>query len=194
MISADQIKTLRGKTGAGITDIKRALEESGGDLAKAEELIARKLGSAAAKKATRETGAGIVESYIHSNGRVGAMIEIFCETDFVGRNPQFKELAHDIAMHITAMSPQYLSLESVSSDVWEKQKSYYVEEVEKLNKPQEIQNQIVEGKLKAYFGAASLMEQPFIKEQDKTVNTVVKEAIGRFGENIKVGKFVRFEI
>lgn len=193
-ITAEQIKELREKTGAGISDVRKALEEHGGNMEKAMQAIQRKLGSAAEKKATRETKAGLVEVYVHSNGRVGAMLELFCETDFVARNPAFKELAHDLAMHIAAMSPLYLSLDTVPEDMMRVEKSRFAEEVQKLNKPSNITKEIIDGKLKAYFGEIAFLEQPFVKDQDKTVVIVINEAIGRFGENIKVGKFVRFEI
>lgn len=149
MITAQQIKTLREKTGAGIADVKKALEETQGDMDKAFGLIEQKLGSAAIKKATRATGAGLVEAYIHSNSRIGALVEIFCETDFVARNPLFKEFAHDIALHIAAMDP--------------------------------IDAEILHG-------------QPFVKDPGKTIGDLLNEAIGRFGENMKIGKFVRFEL
>lgn len=194
MISAAQIKELREKTGAGISDIKKALEESGGDMDKAFSIIERKLGSAAVKRAGRSTGAGLVEAYIHSNGRVGTMVELLCETDFVARNPLFKELAHDLAMHVAAMSPAYLTLDSVPTDIWQAEKSNFEAEVKKMGKPAQISEQIVEGKLKTHFGAMTLFEQPFVKVQEKTVGQLLNEAIGRFGENIKVGQFVRFEI
>jgi len=161
MISANQIKELREKTGAGISDVKKALEESGGDMDKAEKWIERKLGNAAVKKAGRETRAGLVDAYIHSNGRIGALVEIFCETDFVARNPAFKEFVHDIAMHIAAMHLLSSSPDAAEGD--------------------EVDFQ-------------TLLEQPFVKDQSKTVEQVLNEAIGRFGENIKIGKFVRFEL
>jgi len=148
-ITANQIKELRDKTGAGISDIKKALEDSEGDAEKAYTLIEKKLGSLAAKKATRETRAGLVDAYIHSNGRLGVLVEFYCETDFVARNPEFKEFAHEIAMHIAAMDPEKLDL---------------------------------------------LLLQPFVKNESKTVGEVVNEAMGKFGENIKIGDFVRFAI
>lgn len=193
-ITAQQVKTLREKTGAGMADVKKALEEAAGDMDKAFTLIERKLGSAAIKKATRATGAGIVESYIHSNGRVGALVEIFCETDFVARNPLFKEFAHDIALHIAAMNPLYLSLNAVPADLWEAEKNRFEEEAGKLGKPAEIRDQIVDGKLKSHFGALSLLTQPFVKDQDKTVGEHLNESIGKFGENMKIGRFVRLEL
>ena len=148
-ISAQQIKDLREKTGAGIADVKKALEEAKEDMEKAFELIERKLGSSAVKKASRETMAGLVEAYIHTNGRVGSLVEVFCETDFVARNPAFKEFAHGLALHIAAMQDE-------------------------------------EG--------MPLLSQPFVKDQSKTVEQIVAEAIGKFGENIKIGNFTRFEV
>lgn len=193
-ISTQQIKELRDKTGAGISDAKKALEENGGDLEKAVKAIEHKFGGTALKKASRETKAGLVEAYVHSNGRVASLIELYCETDFVARNPDFKALAHALAMQVAAMNPLYLSLETIPADVWQEEKNRFEEEVRKLGKPQEIQTGIVEGKLKAYFGGRCLLDQPFIREQEKTVAAVITEAIGRFGENIRVGKFSRLEI
>ena len=194
MVSAKDIKELREKTGAGIADVKKALEESSGDAAKAELWLERKLGSTAIKKASRETKAGIVETYLHSNGRIGSMVELFCETDFVARNPDFKKLAHDLAMHIAATSPLYMSLDSVPARAWDAEKIRFEEEVAKMDKPENIKNNIVSGKLKTYFGGLSLLSQPFVKDEERAVGDIVNEAIGRFGENIKVGMFARFEI
>ena len=194
MISAEQIKTLREKTGAGISDIKKALEESGGDMQRAAEVIERRMASVAVKKAGRETNACVVDAYIHSNGKVGTLIELRCETDFVARNPAFRALAHDIAMHVAAMSPLYLSLESVAQDVWHAEKARCEKEERNMNKSVAIAQEIVDGKLKAYFGARALLSQPFVKDQDKTVGEVINEAIGKFGENISLIRFIRFEL
>ncbi len=194
MIKASDIKKLREKTGAGIADVKKALEESRGDMTQATERLLRKLGSAAGKKAARETRAGRIETYLHSNGKIGSMVEIFCETDFVARNPEFKALAHDIAMHIAAMNPLYASFDSVPKEIWDAERARFEEEIRSLEKPEHIKKEIIEGKLKAHFGSLSLMSQPFIKDQEKTVGDIVNEAIGRFGENIKIGRMSRFEI
>ena len=194
VISAQQIKDLREKTGAGIADVKKALEEANGEFAKAFELIERKLGSAAVKKAGRETGAGLVDAYIHSNHKVGALIEVFCETDFVAKTPAFKEFVHDLALHIAAMRPVYLSIDLVPENLWQAEKAKVAEEVSAMDKPENIKNQIIEGKLNTYFGSLSLLSQPFVKDQDKKIEQVIAEAIGRFGENIKVGNFTRFEV
>lgn len=194
MISAQQIKELREETGAGVSDIKKALEESGGDMTAARAAIDRRLGNAAGKRAGRETAAGVVDAYIHSNSRVGVLVELFCETDFVARSPAFVALAHDIALHIAAMNPLYLSQDAVPADIMAAERRRCEEEARQSGKPALIQTQIAEGKLKSYFGALSLLDQQFVKDQDKTVITIINEAIGRFGENIKVGKFTRFEL
>ena len=194
MVLAKDIKELREKTGAGIADVKKALEESGGDAAKAELWLERNLGSVAVKKASRETKAGVIEMYLHSNGRISSMVELFCETDFVARNQDFKKLAHDLAMHIAATSPLYVSLDSVPASAWDAEKIRFEEEVAKMDKPENIKNNIVSGKLKTHFGGLSLLSQPFVKDEDRAVGDIVNEAIGRFGENIKVGRFARFEI
>ena len=194
MVTAQQIRELREKTGAGVSDIKKALEESKGDIAKATDSIERKLGLSAGKRAGRETGAGIVESYIHSNSRVGVLVELLCETDFVARNPAFKSFAHDVALHIAAMRPVYLSLDVVPADMWQSEKGRFTEEVATLKKPKNILDQIIEGKLKSHFGNMTLLDQSFVKDQDKTVGEVLNETIGKFGENIRIGRFIRFEI
>ena len=193
-ISAQLIKELREKTGAGVSDVKKALEEAKGDTARALEIIERKLGGSAGKRAGRVTTAGLVESYIHSNNRLGVLVELFSETDFVARNAGFKELAHDIALHIAAMRPLYLSLDSVPREQWEVEKDRFTEEANTLNKPANIIEQIIDGKLKAHFGAYSLLDQLFVKNPDKTVGQVLNESIGRFGENITIGRFVRLEM
>lgn len=194
VISTEDIKLLREKTGAGISDVKKALEESGGDTEKALKAIERKLGSSALKKSGRETRSGLVDAYIHSDGKIGAMVEVWCETDFVARNPAFKEFVHDLALHVAAMRPSYRSLEEVPKEIWDQEKERFQEEVRGMDKPQAVRDQIVEGKLKAYFGALALLEQPFVKDQDKKVRDVLNETIGRFGENLKIGRFVRIDL
>lgn len=194
MISAQQIKELRERTGAGVSDVKKALEEHNGDSDKAFAALERKLGADAVKRAGRATEAGLVETYIHSNGRIGAMVEILCETDFVARTSQFKGLAHDIAMHIAATRPLYLSLDTIPQEVWNAEKGNIEEETRKMDKPHAVLEQIIDSKIKSHFGALSLLTQPFIKDQDKTVGDIINEASGRFGENVKIGRFARFEI
>ncbi len=163
-ISATTIKELRGRTSAGIMDCKRALEEAGGDLDKAADILAKQGIASAVKKATRSTEEGIVESYIHSGGRIGVLVEVNCETDFVARTPDFKELAHDLAMQIAAMSPEYVD----SADVPQGEDADSQEIV--------------------------LMKQPFIKDPTKSIADLVNEGIGRLGENIRVRRFTRFSL
>lgn len=194
IISAQQIKELREKTGAGMADIKKALEEGGGDSIKAIGIIERRLGNIAGKKMGRETHAGLIESYMHSNNRMASLVEIFCETDFVARSPAFKEFAHGIAMHVAAMNPLYLSLDMVPRDLWESEKSRFEHEAKALGKPSHIVDEIVEGKLTTHFGSFSLMSQEFVRDPDKSVQEIVHEAIGKFGENITIGRFVRFAL
>lgn len=193
-VSAQQIKELRDKTGAGVSDVKRALEESGGDEERAIKLIEQRLGHIAGKKSSRTAGIGIVESYVHSNARVASLVEVYCETDFVAKSPAFREFAHAVALQVAAMRPLFLTIEDVPKELWEVERMRIVEEVAALGKPSAIQEEIVKGKLHAYFGPLSLMEQAFVKDQDKTVREMLNESIGRFGENIKIGRFVRFEV
>ncbi len=193
-ISAQEIKDLRERTGAGIGDVKKALEESGGDSVKAFEWLARKFGGIAAKKSSRETSAGLIDAYIHSNGRVGVLLELHCETDFVERNPAFKALAHDLSLHIAAMNPLYVSFDEVPKEVWSAEESRIKEEVRALDKSADVMAEIIDGKLKAHFGSLALLTQLFVKNQDKTVAEFLNEAIGRFGENIRVERFIRLEL
>ena len=157
-------------------------------------MIEKKLGSLAGKRVGRKTGAGIVDAYIHSDKRIGVLVELFSETDFVARNPEFVMLAHGLALHIAALGPQYLSRDSVPDEIVNAERARFEEEVQRLGKPEKIMREIIDGKLASHFGAVSLLEQPYIKDQDKTVREVINEAIGKFGENIQVGRFVRFEL
>ncbi|MCH8186835.1 MAG: translation elongation factor Ts [Chloroflexi bacterium] len=163
-VSVEAIKELREQTGAGIMDCKRALQESKGDLARAEEILRERGGASAAKKASRATNQGVVESYIHSGGRIGAIVEVNCETDFVARTPEFKELAHDLAMQVAAMSPLYVDDSEIPDG----------DEVD----PQQ----------------ACIMQQPFIKDPSQTVQDLVNEAISKLGENVRVRRFTRFSL
>ncbi len=194
MITAQHIKELREKTGAGVADVKKALEDAKGDPGRALEFIQRTFGTAAEKKAGRETGAGVVDAYIHSNSRIGVLVEVLCETDFVSRTARFRALAHDIALHIAAMRPLWVSLDAVPRDAWEAEKRRFEEEAAALGKPAHIAQEVVDGKLRSYFGALTLMEQSFVKDENRTVGQVLRDAVGQFRENIKIGKFVRFEI
>ncbi|MBI2099030.1 elongation factor Ts [Candidatus Uhrbacteria bacterium] len=194
MIDASTIMKLRELTGAGIVEAKKALEAAGGDINKAIEALRKKGVVKAAEKGVRETREGRVHSYIHSNGKVGALLEVLCETDFVARNETFKELCHDLAMQIAAANPLYVSSADVPPEVVEKEKEVYSSGVEHSGKPAEIVNKIVEGKLAKYFSDVCLLNQTFIKDEDITVEERIKAAIAKLGENIRVRRFVRFSL
>jgi elongation factor Ts len=192
-ITTEQIKKLRDETGVSVMQCKKALEEAGGDMEKAKIILRKISKQSADKKSGRTLGAGTVASYIHSNGGVGAMVELLCETDFVARNEDFKALARDLAMHVTALSPEYLRME----DVKEEDKTTARELFEKdiySKKPKEIRDKIMEGKLSAYFGEKVLLEQAFIKNPEVTIGTLVEQANQKFGERTEIGRFVRFSI
>jgi elongation factor Ts len=189
-----QVKELRDLTGASIMDCRNALEEAKGDFNKAQEILKKKGVAIAEKKEARETKAGLIEAYIHANGKIGVLIDLRCETDFVAKNPLFKELAHDLALQVAAMSPIYVSEADIPEDLLNKEKEAYLAEFKDSNKPEKIINQIIEGKLQKWYQEVCLIHQPFIKNQDQKVSEVIKEYIAKIGENIKVNRFVRFEI
>ncbi len=193
-ITAQMIKELREKTGAGIVDCKKALQEANGDMEKAVEILRKKGAAKAAKKAERATAEGAVFSYIHAGGKVGVLVELNCETDFVARNETFKELGHEIAMQIAAMSPEYVSKEEVPSEVVEKEKEILKEQALSEGKPEHIVEKIVEGRLSKFYSEKCLLEQPWIKDDSKTVADLIKEYITKLGENIRVKRFCRFEV
>lgn len=193
-MSLEKIKTIREKTGAGMVDIKKALVEANGDEEKAIELL-RKSGQAkAVKKSERTAKEGIVASYIHSNKRVGVIIKLLCETDFVARNSDFQELAKDIAMHVAAMNPKFLKPEDVSSEIVEKEKEIWTEQLKNEGKPEAMFGRIMEGKEKKFREEAALLSQPFVKNPDITIGELVAEKIGVIGENIQIGEFIRYEL
>jgi len=185
---------LRQMTGAGMMDCKTALEETGGDLEKAAEALRKKGIAKASKRGERETREGLVATYIHGNGKLGVMVEILCETDFVARNEEFKKFANDIAMHIAALNPLYLSPEDVPQEIVNKEKEIYAEEFAGSGKPQNIIDNIINGKLQKYFEEVCLLKQRYIKDEDTTIEDFVKHKIGVIGENVKIGRFARFEI
>jgi len=194
-ISAQQVKDLRIKTGVGFMECKQALQETGGDNEKAIEYLRKKGISTAAKKAGRETSQGLIHSYIHGNGRIGVLLEINCETDFVARTPDFKEFIKDMAMQIAAFSPQYVKREDVPPEIIEKEREIYRSQLEDGKKPPQIIDKIVSGKLeKNFFEKACLIEQPFIRDDKKMVKDILTEAIAKLGENIIIRRFVRFEL
>lgn len=187
------IQELRASTGAGIMAAKKALEEANGDAAKAAEILRKKGIAKAADKAGRETKAGLVDGYIHM-GRVGAIVEVNCETDFVARTDDFKTLVHDIAMQVAASNPQYLAAEDVPKEVISKEKRLLAEADEVKGKPKDVTDKIVAGKLEKYLSEVCLHNQAFIKDPDKTVAEVVAEAVAKLGENIQIARFTRFEL
>ena len=194
MSTIDQIKQLRERTGAGIVDVKKALEEADGNEDKAIELLRKRGKEKALKKSDRAAGEGVIAAYVHSNHRVGAIVRLLCETDFVARNEEFKALAQDIAMHITAANPQYLKPEDVPQELVEKEKEIWNAQLESEKKPAEIMAMIMEGKEKKFREEISLLTQPFVKNPDQTVGELITEKIGKIGENIQIGDFSRLEL
>lgn len=191
----DRVKALRDETGISIMQCKKALEDAGGDRDKALMALRKKSGDIAAKKSDRALGAGVIAAYIHANGSVGAMLELSCETDFVSKNPEFKQLAYDIAMHAAAMNPRYVRMEDVSNAEREKVAGFFKEEVDAMKgKSEEIKQKALEGKLDAYFKEQTLLEQPYVKDPSVTVGQMITSAIQKFGENIHVTRFSRFAV
>ena len=192
MIDAKMVSELRAMTGAGIVESKKALDETGGDMAAAAELLRKKGIAKAGSKSERATSEGLVYAYVHGNGKVGAMVEVLCETDFVARTDGFMELCHELALQIAAMNPLYVASADVPPEMLEKEKEIYAEEFAGSSKPPEMVAKIVEGKLGKWYSEVCLMNQAYIKDEDKTVEEVVKEAIAKTGENIQIKRFTRF--
>lgn len=195
MIDAKTVGELRARTGAGIVDCKKALEAAGGDMEKAMEEL-RKSGAmkAAKKSAERETAEGVIHAYVHSDGKIGAMIELQCETDFVARNDAFQELAHDLAMQIVATDPEWVSPEQVPADRVDAMKSMFAEELANDTKPDDIKQKIIDGKLAKWFEESTLMKQPWVKDDGKTIESLIQERIATIGEKIVVARFVRYQL
>jgi elongation factor Ts len=193
-ISAKDVKELRERTGAGMMECKAALEETGGDQEKAIDILRAKGAAKAAKRSAREASEGAVGSYIHMGGRIGVLVEINCETDFVARNEEFQRLVRDIALHIAAASPVAVSREDVPADEVERERSVYREQMRESGKPEKIWDKIVEGKLEKYFQEVVLLEQPFVKDPDITVGQLVTQAGAKTGENIVVRRFTRYSL
>ena len=194
MVTTDEIKELREKTGVSVMQCKKALEEAKGDVEKAVLLLRKVSKEIASKKQGRALGAGVVASYIHGDGRIGVLLELSCETDFVSRNSEFRELANDISMHVAAMSPQFLREEDITDIDRKKVEEVFLEEVEKTGKPHDIKKKILEGKLDAYFKEKTLLTQPFIKEPEITIRELIERAIQKTGERIEVSRFARFSL
>jgi len=192
-ISASMVKELRGRTGAGMMDCKKALVESNGDMEKAIEYLREKGIAKAAKKAGRIAAEGIVDAYIHGDGRIGVLLEVNIETDFAAKNEEFRSFVKDIAMQIAAMNPRYVRREEVPAEEIAKEREILKAQAMNEGKPEHIAEKIVEGRLEKFFNEVCLLEQPFIKDNDKTVEEVLKEKIAKIGENINIRRFVRFE-
>lgn len=193
-VDAKLVKTLREMTGAGMLECKAALEEANGDLEQAVEILRKKGVAKAAKKAGRETKEGLIHSYIHAGGRIGVLLELNCETDFVARNELFRELANEIALQIAAMKPQYVKREDIPREVVEKEGEIAREAAIAEGKPAHIAEKIAEGKLEKFYKEVCLYEQPYIKDDKKTVEELIKEYIAKIGENIQVRRFCRYEL
>lgn len=193
-VDAKLVGELRKMTGAGMMDAKKALEAAGGDLEKAAEGLRERGLAKAAKKSDRETSEGRVHAYIHSNGKLGAMVEVLCETDFVARNEAFVEFCNDLALHVSAMDPLYLTREDVPAEMVAKEKDIFTKEMENQAKPAEVIEKIVEGKLNKWYSEIVFMEQSFIKDEDMTIEDFVKSKIASLGENMQIRRFSRFSI
>lgn len=193
-ITAQTVKELRDRTGAGFMDCKAALSENAGDVEAAIDYLRKKGIAAAARKAHRETGEGLVESYIHPGGRIGVLIEVNCETDFVARTEDFQAMVKDLAMQVAAASPLYLGVEDIPEEALAREKEVLLEQARESGKPENVLEKIVEGRLKKYYEEACLLEQKFVKDTDLTVQDVVKDAIAKLGENIRVRRFQRFQL
>lgn len=194
MVDSKILMKLRELTGAGIVEAKKALEAADGNIEKAVEALRKKGVVKAAEKGVRETREGRVHAYVHTNGKVGALVEVLCETDFVARNEKFVELCHDLAMQVVAGNPLYVSKSEVPAEVVEKEKEIYASELAEAGKSPDIVGKIVEGKLKKYFSDVCLLNQTFIKDEDITVEEHIARAVAKLGENIRVRRFVRFSL
>ncbi len=193
-IPAQLVKELRDKTGAGFSDCRAALVESNGDVAEALNILRKKGQVAAAKKAQRATSEGLVSSYIHAGGRIGVLVEINCESDFVARTEDFQRLCHDVAMHIAALDPRFVRREDVTQEVLDSKRAAYREEAKASGKPEAVIEKIVSGKMEKFYEENCLYEQHFIKDEGVTVKELVDQAIAKLGENISIRRFSRFKV
>lgn len=193
-ITTEMIKELRDATKVSIMQCKKALEEAGGDMEKATMLLRKSSAASAAKKGDRTLGAGVIGTYVHTTNRLGAMVELQCETDFVAQNPEFIALASDIALHISAMNPEFVNAEDIDAEQTEKVRNFFLEEMASIDKPAEIKEKILTGKMDDYFAEKTLMKQPFVKNPDQTITDLVNLLVQKTGERIMIGKFTRFEI
>ncbi len=193
-VNASTVKELREKTGAGVMDCKKALAECSGNLEKAVDYLRQKGLAAAAKKMSRVAAEGLVGAYIHAGGKIGVMVELNCETDFVARTPEFQALLKDIAMQVAAASPRYIRREDVPAEEVERERGIYRSQVLEQGKPEKIVDKIVDGKLDRFYSEICLVEQAFIKDPDKKVGDLLQDAVARMGENIQVRRFMRYQV
>ena len=193
-ITAEMVKQLRDKTGAGMMDCKAALAESGGDMEKAIEILRKKGLASAAKRAGRATNNGLIGHYIHMGGKVGVLVEVNCETDFVARTDDFQSLVRDVALHIAAADPKFVRREEVAPELLEREKAIYREQALASGKPANVVDRIVDGKVEKFYGESVLLEQPFVKDPEKTINRWVAERVAKIGENIRIRRFARFKV
>ena len=193
-VTAQMVKELRERTGAGMMDCKNALNESKGNMETAVDTLRKKGLAAAAKKAGRVTAEGAVSSYIHGGGKIGVLVEVNCESDFVARTEDFKELVHDIAMHIAASDPKFVRKEDVTPEAYAREKEIYLAQAVASGKPQHIAEKMVEGKMAKFYEEVCLYEQPFIKDQTISISQLIATKIGKLGENISVKRFARFKV
>lgn len=193
-ITAKMVKELRERTGAGMMDCKRALAESGGDEEKAIEYLRVKGLSKAAKKAGRQTAEGLVVSYIHPGNRIGVLLEVNCETDFVARTEQFQEFAHNVAMHVAAAAPLAVTREEIPADLVEKEREVFKTQALEEGKPEKVVEKIVDGRIEKFYAESALLDQVYIKDSEKKVGDLLKETIAALGENIRIARFSRFQL
>jgi elongation factor Ts len=190
----EKIKQLREETAAGMMDVKRALEESDGDVEGARRVLRERGQAIAAKKSSRETHEGLIEAYVHFNGRVGVLVEVNCETDFVARTPEFKEFARNVALHIASMNPLTVSPEDIPQEALDEERAIAEKQAAEMGKPENITERIVEGRMKKLVNEKALLTQEYVKEPDKTVGDLLQETIQKLGENIVIRRFVRYEL
>ena len=193
-VSAAAVKNLREKTGAGLMDCKKALAESGGDLDKAVDYLRQKGLAAASKKASRAASDGAIGAYVHPGGKIGVLVELNCETDFVARTPEFQNLLKDIAMQIAAANPRYIRPEEVPTGDLEKEREIYRRQALESGKPEKVVDKIVDGKIDRFYSEVCLLEQSFIKNPDRKVSEILTDAVARLGENIQVKRFSRYQL
>lgn len=192
MVTTEQIKELREKTGISVMQCKKALDDADGDMEKAIDLLRKKGTEIAAKKSDRSLGAGVIASYIHSDKQMGVLVELLCETDFVARNEEFQQLADDIALHVAAMNPQYLQEEDIKEEDKAQAKETFEQEVLKMDKPDDIKEKILKGKVDTYFKESVLLSQSFVKNPEFSINDLIEGATQKMGEKIKIARFKRF--